>query len=257
MAFVRKPDHFLPLLWAAILLALVGVLVLEHLFGRPTAGEGPRGPARVAEARLLPAFRLQQNTQAGAQTVERPLFVPGRRPAPVAVGAGPGTMKKGQLVLQGTTLVGALSIALLKDVTTGTVHRVEKGGEVLGMTLAEISAEQVVLRAGDDTETLALLVNKGVGNATAAVEKGPFGSSTISPAPPPAGGPVSAAGIPAPAAAGAPGMVGGVPGAALGARMAPGGMAVMPPVASPGSAAMTPEEIIARRRAVRRPQPQN
>lgn len=253
MSLMRKPDHFLPLFWAAIALVLVGVLVLEDQFGRPTAGEGPRGPARIAEARLLPAFRLQQDTLAGAQTVERPLFVPGRRSAPAAVGAGPGTMKKGQLVLQGTTLVGALSIAMLKDVATGTVHRVEKGGEILGMTLAEISAEQVVLKAGDDTETLALLVNKGAGSASAAVERGPFGSSAAHAAPPPAGSPAPAA----PAAAGIPGMVGGVPGAALGARMAPGGLAVTPPMASPGSAAMTPEEIIARRRAVRRPQPQN
>lgn len=250
---VKNSDHFWPLVWAVTSIVLGGVLVLESEFGRSGAGTGPRGPARVAEAKLLPAFRLAPESQAGAQTLERPLFVPGRRPAPAAASAGSGAIRKGQLILQGTTLVGSLSIAMLKEVSTGVVHRVEKGGEILGMTLAEIAAEQVVLKAGGDTETLALVVAKGSGNAVAAVERGPFGSS-VSPAPPgtQAGRPAAAPGAPSPIAGGD--STGPVPTA----RAIPSGaMSVSPPIATPGSAAMTPEEIIARRRAARRPQPQN
>lgn len=251
MRFVNKPEYFWPLVWSVTSLVLVGVLVFELEFGRSTAGEGPRGPARVAEARLLPAFRLTPETLAGAQTLQRPLFVPGRRPAPAGDGGSSGVIKKGQLVLQGTTLDGALSIAMLKEISTGMVHRVEKGGDILGMTLAEVSAEQVVLKAGDDSETLPLLVATGTGNAAAAIERGPFGSP---------GGPAPVASPPAaspPAGAPVPTVPGALtaPGPARGA--APRAASVNPRLASPGSDAMTPEEIIARRRDVRRLQPQN
>ncbi|MGE0357068.1 MAG: hypothetical protein AB7P08_09145 [Burkholderiales bacterium] len=257
MAILRKPDHFWPLLWAGACLALVGILALEYRFGGSSAGQGPRAPARVAEAKLLPAFRLSADSREGSQTTERPLFVPGRRSSPALAG-GPGVLKKGQFILQGTTLVGSLSIAMLKEVSTGTIHRVEKGGEILGMKLAEVSAEQVVLKAGEDTETLELLVARGAGNAAAAVERGPFASPAPGPATP-GGQPQAAPGspLPAPAASVGSATIGGVPAAALGGRVTAGGLSVTPPTATPGSAAMTPEEIIARRRAARRPQPQN
>ena len=254
MAILRKPDHFWPLLWAGACLALVGVLALEHRFGGSSAGQGPRAPARVAEAKLLPAFRLSADSREGSQTTERPLFVPGRRSSPALAG-GPGVLKKGQFILQGTTLVGSLSIAMLKEVSTGTIHRVEKGGEILGMKLAEVSAEQVVLRAGDDTETLELLVARGGGSAAAAVEQGPFGTrpATATPAGTSQAAPKgTTSGAPAPSAT-----IGGVPAPALGGRVAPGGLSIMPPAARQESSGMTPEEIIARRRAARRPQPQN
>jgi hypothetical protein len=178
MAFPRNPEHFWPLLWGGAALALVAALVLEHQYGRSTAGEGPRAPARIADAKLLPPFRVAE-VQADAETVTRPLFVPGRRPSPPAT-ADAGTIKRGQFLLQGTTLVGPLQIAFLKEVSSGTVHRVEKGGEIKGMKLAQVSPEQVVLKAGEDTETLLLVVAKAAGTpvapaaAAANVERGPF-----------------------------------------------------------------------------------
>jgi len=233
----QKPRHLWPFLWGGIALGLVAVLVLENQFGQSAAGQGPRAPARVAEAKLLPAFRLPPEQQAGAETLARPLFVPGRRPSPPAASAGEGAIKKGQFILQGTTIVGPLSIALLMEVSSRKIHRVEKGSEIMGMTLQEISAEQVVLKAGGDSETLTLQVAKGQGTAPAAVQSGPFGS-------PPAAA-VAPTAIVRPAGAGAP------------ASRAVGAMSAPPTAATPGSAAMTPEEIIARRRAARRPQPQN
>jgi hypothetical protein len=236
MAMTQKPRHLWPFLWGGIALGLVAVLVLENQFGQSTAGQGPRAPARVAEAKLLPAFRLPPEQQAGAETLARPLFVPGRRPSPPAASAGEGAIKKGQFILQGTTIVGPLSIALLMEVSSRTIHRVEKGAEFKGMTVADISAEKVVLKAGGDSETLTLQVAKGQGTAAAAVQSGPFGSP--------------------PAAAVAPTAIVRPVGAAPASRAA-GAMSAPPTAATPGSAAMTPEEIIARRRAARRPQPQN
>jgi pyruvate dehydrogenase E2 component (dihydrolipoamide acetyltransferase) len=199
MAFPRNPEHFWPVLWGGAALALVAVLVLERQYGRSTAEEGPRAPARVAEAKLLPPFRLA-DAQAGGETLARPLFVPGRRPSPPAT-AEAGKIKRGQFLLQGTTLVGSLHIAFLKELSSGTVHRVEKGGEIKGMKLEEVSAEEVVLKAGDDVETLPLVVAKAAGTpatAAAAVERGPFSAPE---APPKAAEPADAAKAAAPAAA--------------------------------------------------------
>jgi hypothetical protein len=237
MAMTQKPRHLWPFLWGGIALGLVAVLVLENQFGQSTAGQGPRAPARVAEAKLLPAFRLPPEQQAGAETLARPLFVPGRRPSPPAASAGEGAIKKGQFILQGTTIVGPLSIALLMEVSSRTIHRVERGAELKGMTVADISAEKVVLKAGGDSETLTLQVAKGKGTAAAAVQSGPFGSP--------------------PAAAVAPTAIVRPAGAAPASRAAGALSAPMSTRATPESSAMTPEEIIARRRAARRPQPQN
>lgn len=257
MVFSSKPEHFWPLLWGGACIALAAVLVAENRLGQPSAGEGRRAPARVVEAKLLPAFRLPPEQQAGNEMLARPLFVPGRRPAPVAASAG-GAMKKGQFVLQGTTITGALSIAMLKEVATGVVHRVEKGRDLQGMTLAEVAPEHVVLRAGDDSETLMLVVAKGVGNATAAIQQGPFASPG---APAAAGGPSATTGT-ARVGSPAPGVV--VPPAApsrlmpaVGAMAGPYGAAAAPAATATNPAPMTAEEILARRRAARRSQPQN
>lgn len=258
MPVAGKPEYFWPVAWGVVAVALVATLGLEHRFGRSAAGEGPRPPARLAEAKLLPPFRLQPDPTAGAQTLERPLFVPSRRPSPPAEGKG-GAMKKGQFVLQGTTVVGALSIAFLKEVSTGTVYRAEKGAEIQGMTVAEVGPEQVVLKAGGDAETLILVVAKSAGSGSpgAAVERGPFEPS---PAP---GAPVPAARGNAPVGAEASAPPGTASATAAGGASAPTSRVPMigapPRSAQPATAAspaMTPEEIISRRRAAR-VQPQN
>ena len=254
MAFPKKPEHFWPILWGVVALALAAALVLENQFGRSTAGEGPRPPAKVAEAKLLPPFRLTPEQLAGNETVERPLFVPSRRPSPPAV-AGPGSIKRGLFVLQGTTIVGSLRIALLKEISSGIIHRVEMGGKVLGMTLAEVAPEQVVLQSGDDSEKLLLVVAKGAGSPAAAMEQGPFARSTA-PAASAAGAPAAAgsAGPSAKPAGAADPFTGATPPSATSNRPA------APYVRLPGSATgqpETPEEMIARRRAARRVQPRN
>jgi general secretion pathway protein N len=189
MAFPRNSEHFWPLLWGAAGLVLVAVLVLEVQFGRSGAGEGPRAPAKVAEAKLLPAFRLSAEEQSGAETVSRPLFAPGRRQAPPAAVADSGSMKKGQFLLQGTTMVGDLAFAMLKENASGRIHRVQKGGKVLDMTLSEVASTYAVLTLGSDSETVPLLVARSSSSAAAqAPVPGPFA------APAPMGGQPAGAG---------------------------------------------------------------
>jgi len=218
------------------------------------------------EPKLLPQLVASAPEQAWPETAARPIFVPGRRPAPTLI--PPSAMRKGQFILQGTTVVGPLSIAMLKEISTGKLHRLEKGREIFGMTLAEVARDQVTLRSGDDSETLLLMVSKAAGGPAAPqqafVQTGPFTSSAPVP-----GNPAQSAASPAPQQ-GAPGVPGpGVPGPGGGPQptaMAPpvpsgsapaSTMAGPAPVATPESVATTPEEILARRRAARRSQQTN
>ena len=182
MGAAMKTSRPWPLLWAGVIVVLAAVLAAEHYFGRSATPDGARSPAKVVEAKLLPPFSLPPGHEAGAETTSRPLFVPARRPAPPAAASGPSNIKRGQFVLQGTTILGALRIALLKEVGSGAVHRVEKGSEILGMTLAEVAPDQVILRAGDDSETLPLVVAKTAGSP-ATIQQGPFGPSAQPPVP--------------------------------------------------------------------------
>jgi general secretion pathway protein N len=123
MAILRKPEYFWPALWVGIAAALVVVIALEYQFGAVTVGDGQRAPAKVIEAKLLPAFALTPETQSAPETVGRPLFVPTRRPAPAAATAAVQTMKRGQFVLTGVTVTPELSFAFLKEVANGKTLR--------------------------------------------------------------------------------------------------------------------------------------
>lgn len=156
-AMIAKPVG----LWvAAGASALFGaLLILEHQYGRVEAPEGPWPPAKVAEANLLPAPAAAPAAE--SETVGRPLFVPSRRPPPPAPVAPPVRVAKDQFQLQGTIVVKGLDIALLREKQSGKVVRVEKGAPVSDMNLAEVYPDRVVLRAGEDSETLMLSVATG------------------------------------------------------------------------------------------------
>lgn len=140
-------------------LLAAGALVLEHQLGRTEVPEGPWPPAKLAEARLLPAPATPPAGE--SETVGRPLFVPSRRPAPPAPVVVPARMAKDQFQLQGTIVVGGYDVAMLREKQTGKVVRVEKGAPLGDMTLAEVYPDRVVLRAGEETATLNLVVAAG------------------------------------------------------------------------------------------------
>jgi hypothetical protein len=162
-------------------------------------------------------------------------------------------------------MAGNTRTAMLREKASGRIHRVEAGREINGIKVAEIDREVVTLTQGSDREVLQLQVLKPAsvplpGSPQAAPTMGPFG-----PAPPTAGN--------APAPPGLPGQPGQAPGAAQRPaatlpQQAPGMILNGPnPLATPApgtnpesptaaTSPMSPEELLARRRARRGQQSQ-
>jgi hypothetical protein len=107
---------------------------------------------------LLPAFALPPIDAGFKETVERPLFLPTRRPVPVVTGAVQPMMKKGQYRLAGTVVNQELPVAFLVEIATGKSVRVVKGAEIVasGISVSSVDASRVVLKQGDETEELTL-----------------------------------------------------------------------------------------------------
>jgi general secretion pathway protein N len=249
-----------PLIAALVALcALLAVVVVIELatIGRSPGTATPR-KVTAGEAKLLPSVATVALNQAYPETAARPLWVPTRRPAPPPA-AQQASIPRGQYILQGVTIAGATRIALLREKASGRIHRVELGKDVGGMQVAEVEPEKVTLAQGGEREVLELRVQRpaapgtpGAPPAATSAATGPFG-----PVPPP-GTPQSAAGSPA---ARAPGTPGPMP-TARPSGASPAG-ATAPPVANPSpgavpqqsTAPMTPEELLARRRARRNPSP--
>jgi len=176
---------------AALCVVLAAVVVVElATIGRSPSAAAPRKVA-AGEAKLLPSVAALAPEQAYPETAARPLWVPTRRPAPPAA-VQQASIPRGQYILQGVTIAGGTRIALLREKTSGRIHRVEQGKDVGGMQVAEVEPEKVTLAHGGEREVLELRVQK----PTAAGMPG---------APPPAtaAGPFGAAGQGAPAAAAA------------------------------------------------------
>ena len=239
-------------LLAAAAVVLVAIIGVETGFGTRLAPRVPAGVARPAappEVKLLPPLAAGNADTLYPEMAARPLFVPLRRPAPPAEVAAAGAMKKGQFVLQGVTIAGETRIALLREKTTGKIHRVEKGQDLNGMKLAEVTPESVTLAQGADQEVLPLQVQKPA--PASAAQAGPFGGVAPGlgfPAPNPAvpqpGG--FAPAVPQPVPAPVPG---GPPQADFGPH--PPGNPAARPTGEATTAPMSPEELLARRRARR------
>lgn len=175
-----RKEYFWATLWAGIVLLLGGAIAVEHFVGGVDAGGGARPPATVAEARLLPPFVLPPEGQTPRDSVERPLFVPTRRPAPPAPAATASTMKRGQYVLTGVTITPEAAFAFLREVAGGKTHSVRKGTQLSGMTVETVEPRRVVLRQGEEAEDLRLAVLSPPKSAQAAA---PVGPGSVPPAP--------------------------------------------------------------------------
>jgi general secretion pathway protein N len=244
---------------ALICVVLATIVAVElATIGRGTPALAPRKIA-ASEAKLLPPVAAIAPETAYPETAARPLWIPTRRPAPPPV-VQQASFQRGQFTLQGVIVAGGTRIAMLRDKTSGRIHRVEQGREVNGLQVAEVDNDKVVLAQGGDREVVELRVTKagpgGPGTpgapvppgmpqpvaATAPSTQGPFGPTQRPPAAPPQG-----------AVAGAPGQ---------GGQMGPlpattPSIAAQPGVANPAARTMpqtqpappmTPEELLARRR---------
>ena len=248
MPFVQRHPMLAALAVVASLLA--GVIALELALGSTTARiPAASNRAAPAESKLLPPIVATAAEQAYPETAARPLFTPTRRPAPEAP-AQQGAMVKGQFILQGVTIHGEIRIALLREKASGRTHRVERGKDVNGMTLASVDTDRVVLALGADREELVLTVQKAPlppPPQTAAALAGPP-PPPLAPLPntiaTPVGQPVSGAGPFLPSGfAPAPSTPAAAPAAP--AQPAAGAQSSLAP--------LTPEEVLARRRARRVP----
>lgn len=199
MPIVRRPEQIWPALWIVVAAGLAAVIAAEHYYGRVEIGEGPRAPAKIVEARLLPPFSLPADEQSATETVTRPLFVPTRRLSPPVATASAGTMKKGQFVLTGVTVLPEASYVFLKEVSTGKTQSVKKGSLVNGITVETVEPRRVVLRQGEETEDLPLNIQ-----VPARVVAAPAPTGAVPPAPgaaPPVPGdplPTARPGMPSP-----------------------------------------------------------
>ena len=230
---------------------LLAVVVALELGTAPsgTAGAAPGKSPAPPDAKLLPPTLAQAPEQAYPEMAARPLFTPTRRPAPAEPGQGKQTFARGQFVLQGVIVVGDQRTALLKEKSTGKVHRVDRGKDVNGIVVERVDPTEVVLASGDEREKIALVVQKpetaARGGTPAAADhpEGPFGAQAPAvpqpAAPPPASAPVAQNPLARPATSAFN------PGAAN-----PNPVQATP---SPTTQPMTPEELLARRRARRNP----
>jgi len=199
--------------WLAAVAAVLALIGWETDWGRQLV-RAPAVPAAIApvpvELALLPDYRVEGGLEARQQTVERPVFVPTRRPAPppvpVAQEAAKPRMQKGQFVLTGTAVVEQKSVAFLREAAGGKARTVRIGETVNGLLVAEVKPDRVRLTLGDDSEELVLVVAKGPRTTVQPTPAGALGA----PLPGQPGGPAAgtvpvAGGAPAAGAAGQPG----------------------------------------------------
>jgi len=244
--FQRRPLTAILAGVAALLLLAIGV---ETGFGTRLRQEIPAESGKAAappDAKLLPPLAFVSPEQAYPETTARPLFVPTRRPAPVE-SVAKSSFERGQYVLQGVIVVGDQRTALLKEKTSGRIHRVDKGKDVNGVTVEAVEPTKVTLAMGGERETLNLTVQKAGGPGApgapvAHADPGPFANAPAQPAAAAAAAPVPALGTPP---------VTVPPASARG--VAPATANQVPSPQATGQP-MTPEELLARRRA-RRNQP--
>ena len=93
---------------------LAAIVVFELVMAGTGPGSAAARKSAAAEAKLLPPISAAAPDQVYPETVNRPLWIPTRRPAPAPVVAA-ASFAPGQFILQGVIVAGGTQIALLKD----------------------------------------------------------------------------------------------------------------------------------------------
>ena len=110
---------------------------------------------------VLPEYKPTATLATQRDMVDRALFNPTRRPAPVAAEAGKRRLQAGQFVLTGTLIVDGKATAFLRENAGGKSRRVAQGEQINGMLVAEVKPDRVKLTLGDEAEDLVLKVAIG------------------------------------------------------------------------------------------------
>lgn len=164
-------------MWLAPFALLVLALGLQTDWGR----EWTRVPPSVATAvpppvtvTVLPPYVPDATVESSRDTIDRTLFNPTRRPAPVALAEAPKPrMQRGQFALTGTMISDGKATAFLRDSNGGKARRVLQGETVNGMLVAEVKADRVRLTLGDESEELNLKLAVGPKTTIQPVVAGP------------------------------------------------------------------------------------
>lgn len=146
------------------LAALIALLVgWESEWGQVFHRALPAPPSpepRPVPLILHKEFAPQGGIAAFAEVTARPLLTPTRQPAPPAVAPEPRpTMQRGQYVLMGTMVAGGKSFALLRESNGTKQVRVAQGEKIKSMVVDKVETNQIMLRLGEETETVALKTN--------------------------------------------------------------------------------------------------
>jgi hypothetical protein len=130
-------------------------------FARTAPAETAAAPAPLSVA-LLPEYQPAATPDKNKDAVDRTLFNPTRRPAPVPMAeAAKPKMTRGQFTLSGTIVVEGKPTAFLKETNGGKPRRVAQGETINGMTVSSIGPDRVKLTMGDESEDLVLKVAAG------------------------------------------------------------------------------------------------
>lgn len=269
--YLKWPDVITPALVAACLVCVLAI-GLETDWGRDLKRDVPMPLGKATnqtQASMLPAFTLGSLDTAFPESLNRPLFMPTRRPVPSA--APQAAMKRGQFILVGTNRTKEFGdSAMLKEVSSNKTAIVKAGTTIQDMTVKTVEADRVVLQLGEETEELVMKARANPRPALPA-QGGPAGLAPMPAALPPGARPPAgappAANVPSPqtAAPGAGIFGGGVPVATPGTPAnvnQPQSGVVPPSFGQPRQAASgaaqeavpgrpTPEEILERRRRAR------
>jgi hypothetical protein len=195
--------YWLTALIVAAIIGVIGVFAWETGWGRYLSPSVPKfdgAPRKADNIAILPPFTMPPIDPTYKETVERPLFSQTRRPNPPATTAAiVPAMEKGKYRLSGTSVGPELSTAFLVDLKSGKTWRVAKGGVVdptgsQGVKLDSVNATQVVLKLGEETETLSLATSKSAAVPLPAAPQNaiPGGAPTVSASPPQIGATVNA-----------------------------------------------------------------
>lgn len=179
-----EPRHFTTILWLALILLLTWTIGTELGWGNRVNMSLPQPkPQKIRPAvmPLQPEFALLSLDKSYTEILARPLFSPTRRPLPpkivsrqsspssrpppssappipVPVEPPKPTMRKGQFILDGIIITKDKNIALLREVATRKMVRVELGQEINGMLIEKLDRDKITFKQGDEHEEVVLKI---------------------------------------------------------------------------------------------------
>lgn len=153
------------LVWLLPFIVLAVVIAWEADWGRKwrhvPATDTVVVPQPVVIA-VLPEYKPTATLATQRDMVDRALFTPTRRPAPVAAAeAAKKRLQPGQFMLTGTLIVDGKATAFLRENAGGKSRRVAQGEQINGMMVADVKPDRVKLTLGEESEDLVLKVAAG------------------------------------------------------------------------------------------------